>query len=105
MQPAFCRVGAVLYQLRPVPLAVRKSLTRGVKSSLQAEGTLGGLQTLKQWLVVSLRKVVQLSSLPVLLSAFSAIPLTVAPFCLPAGSLEVSGDSTFSSSSVFTITR
>ena len=64
-----------------------------------------GAQSLKRWLVMSLQKVMQLSSLPVLLSTFPAIPLTASPFYLPPGSLDVSGDSSFSNSSVFTVTR
>lgn len=65
-----------------------------------------GPQTLRRWLVMSLQKVMQFSSLPVLLSTFPAIPLTVSPFYWPPpGSLDASGDSNFSNSSVFTVTR
>ncbi|NXL68011.1 VAC14 protein, partial [Chordeiles acutipennis] len=46
-----------------------------------------------------------LSSLPVLLSIFPAIPLTVSPFYLLPGSLDASGESNISNSSVFTVTR
>lgn len=64
-----------------------------------------GPWTLERWLVISLQKAMQLSSLPVLLFTFLAIPLTAPPFHLPPGSLDASGDSNFSNSSVFTITR
>lgn len=99
--PAFCWVGAVLHQLRPVPLAV-KSLSRSVESSLHAEGILGVLRPSNDgWGDVFAEGHAALQP-P---CPAPATPLTVASFYPPPGSLDASGDSNISNSSIFTVTR